>query len=258
MEIARELKDTNNAVREFVAATLERQLGQDWIEHCGISAEQTDIWRKKKAEAEAQVIPMSGAESPLFYAPFEDVISLIKLHWTNDFDGVFGDLDVTVAYLKTIARFLDPDQGRRELFIFQKHLALGVCGEIRARITAYRSLIEVGKEGFPRIESVKDSFGNIWTMGKPMRMKTNTILRVGDVVEYIITASDPEQMPLQYRILGYKWESSNILQLNINEKHVARDARINITIRSHRKFHAYPLGYDDRIVFEYQILPAQQ
>lgn len=257
MEIARELKDTDNVLREFIAAVLARNLGDDWMDRCGLDTERTELWRLKKAEAESQVQPMTGAEQPIFYAPFEDLIELVKSNWEQEFYAVFPDLTTTEAFLRTLARFIDPELGRRELFIFQKHLILGITGEIRARITAYRSLLEVGKEGFPRIESIKDSFGNLWTVGKPMRIKTNSTLRVGDVVEYIITATDPEQQPLQYRILGFKWESSNILRLEITGKHIARDGKVNITIRSNRKFHAYPLGYDDRVVFEYQILPAE-
>jgi len=256
MEIARELKDTDNALREFVAAVLARNLGEDWISKSGLDANRIELWRNKKAEAETQVQPMSGAEHPVFYAPFSDIIELVRLHWDVEFYAAFSDLSITESFLRTLEKYLDPDLGRRELFIFQKHLVLGITGEIRSRITAYRSLLEVGKEGFPRIESVKDSFGNIWTTGKPMRIKTNSTLRVGNVVEFIITASDPEQQPLQYRILGFKWESSNILRLTIEDKHVSRNTKVNITIRGNRKFHAYPLGYDDRVVFEYQILPA--
>lgn len=256
MEIARELKDTENALREFIAAVLARNLGEDWMDHCGLAKTRTENWRKRKAEAEALVQPMHGEEPPIFYAPFEDLITLIKKNWEHEFHSVFSDQVTIEAFLRTLERYLDPEQARRELFIFQKHLVLGITGDIRSRIIAYRSLVEVGKEGFPRIESVKDSFGNLWTSGKPMRLKTNTTLHVGDVVEFIITGYDPEQLPLQYRILGFKWESSNILRLNIEQKHVGRNAKVNITIRSNRKFHAYPLGYDDRVVFEYQILPA--
>jgi len=258
MEIARELKDTEDALREFIAAVMLRNLGENWIDDCGLPQTNTEVWRKRKAEAEAQVQPMHGEEAVIFYAPFEDLITIIKHHWELEFHSVFADQMTIEVYLKIMSSFLDPVQGRRELFIFQKHLVLGITGEIRSRIIAYRSLLEVGKEGFPRIESIQDSFGNLWTVGKPMRMKTNVTLRVGDVVEYIITASDPEQQPLQFRILGFKWESSNILRLQIEDKHVSRDAKVNITIRSNRKFHAYPLGYDDRVVFEYQILPPKE
>lgn len=258
MEIGREIKDTDSVLREFIAAVLARNLGENWLDECGLPQHTVDVWRKRKAEAEAQIQPMHGEEHVLFYAPFEDLILLIRENWEYEFHAVFNDLATCEVYLKTLAYFLAPDSGRRELFIFQKHLVLGITGDIRSRITAYRSLLEVGKEGFPRIESVKDSFGNIWTVGKPMRLKTNTTLRVGDVVEYIITASDPEQQPLQYRILGFKWETSNILRLKIEDKKIARDGKVNITIRSNRKFHAYPLGYDDRVVFEYQILPGSE
>ncbi len=256
MDIRREIKDTDSALRDFTAAVLVRNLGENWWNECGLSQKTIEAWRKRKAEVESKVQPMQGEENLLFYAPFEEMILLIIKNWEYEFNQVFDDVQTLEVYLKTLNHYLQPDVGRRELFIFQKHLVLGITGEIRARIIAFRSLNEVGKDGFPRIESVKDSFGNIWTVGKPMRLKTNATLRVGDVVEYIITASDPEQQPLQYRILGFKWETSNILRLKIEDKNIARDGKVNITIRSNRKFHAYPLGYDDRVVFEYQILPG--
>lgn len=255
MEIAREIKDTENALKEFVASILARNIGENWMDSCGLSREIIDEWRRKKAINEEQIRPMHGAEQPIFYADLADIIFLIHHNWESEFHSVFGDKVIIEAYIKTLGQFSHPEQGRRELFVFQKHLMLGITGDIRTRITTYRSLTEVGKEGFPRIESIKDSFGNLWTVGKPMRIKTNTNLHVGEVVEYIITAVDPVQLPLQYKIFGFKWETGNILHLKIEEKHVGRNAKVNIAIRSKRKFHAYPLGYDDRVVFEYQILP---
>jgi len=65
-------------------------------------------------------------------------------------------------------------------------------------------------------------------------------------------------MPIEYKIHGNKWQSGNILFFDVGEKHIKKEAQINITIRSGRKYHAYPLGYDDRIVFEYQILPKSK
>ena len=81
MEIARELKDTENALREFIAAVMLRNLGENWIDDCGLPQTNTEVWRKRKAEAEAQVQPMHGEEAVIFYAPFEDLITIIKHHW---------------------------------------------------------------------------------------------------------------------------------------------------------------------------------
>jgi hypothetical protein len=81
------------------------------------------------------------------------------------------------------------------------------------------------------------------------------MIHPGTTLEFIVQASDPEEKPLEFKIHGQKWQSGNILFFEVADKHVQKQAQINITIRSSRKFHAYPLGYDDRVVFEYQIIP---
>jgi hypothetical protein len=255
MELARSTKDAENALRDFIEYALEKNLGADWISNCGIPAPRIDVWRERKAQAEADLVPNAGEERLIHYAPFEDLYDLISENWIGHFQSAFTERDRLMTFMRILEEYRDPQQQRRELFVYQKHLLLGVTGEIRTRITAYRSLLEVGKEGYPRIEYVKDNLGNIWVPGKPRRLKTNLTLHPGMKVEFIVQASDPEELPLEYKIHGQKWQSGNILFFEVAEKHIQKQAQINITIRSSRKFHAYPLGYDDRIVFEYQILP---
>ncbi len=256
MELARAAKDAENALRDFLEYSLEKNLGSDWYSKCGLATARIDLWRERKAQAEADLVPNAGEERLIFYAPFEDLFVLISENWIGDFQSAFTERERLMTFMRIIEQYRDPQQNRRELFVHQKHLLLGVTGEIRAKITAYRSLLEVGKEGYPRIEYIKDSLGNIWVPGKPRRLKTNLTIHPGTSLEFIVQATDPEEMPLEYKIHGQKWQSGNILFFDVMEKHVQKQAQLNITIRSSRKFHAYPLGYDDRVVFEYQILPS--
>jgi len=255
MELARSIKDTENALRDFIDYSLERNMGSDWLIQCGIPSAKIDVWRERKAQSEIDASPNKGEERLIFYAPFQDLYDLIVENWIGDFQSAFTERDRLVTFLKILEEYRNPESLRRELFVYQKHLILGITGEIRAKITAYRSLLEVGKEGYPRIEYIKDSLGNIWVPGKPRRVKTNLTVRTGTTLEFIVQATDPEELPLEYKIHGQKWQSGNILFFEVSEKHVQKQAQINITLRSSRKFHAYPLGYDDRIVFEYQIVP---
>lgn len=254
MEPGRSTKDAENALRDFIEYSLEKNLGGDWMLHCGLPSAKIDVWRERKAQAEADLVPNAGEERLIHYAPFEDLYDLISNNWIGDFQSAFTERDRLLTFMRILEQYRDPEF-RRELFVYQKHLILGVTGEIRAKITAYRSLMEVGKEGYPRIEYIKDSLGNIWVPGKPRRLKTNLTIHPGITIEFIVQASDPEELPLEYKIHGQKWQSGNILFFEVAEKHIQKQAQINITIRSSRKFHAYPLGYDDRVVFEYQILP---
>ncbi len=258
MEIARSIKDAETALRDFLEYVFERNYGEEWPERCGLPAARIDVWRERKAQAETDTSPITGEERLLYHAPFEDLYDLIGENWVGDLQATFSDREKLITFLRILEEYRHADRYRRELFVHQKHLLLGITGEIRAQIIAYRSLMEVGKQGFPRIEYIKDDLGNVWVPGKPRRVKTNLTLRPGDTVEFIIKAHDPEEMPLEYKIHGQKWQAGNILFFEVADKHIKKQAQINITIRSSRKFHAYPLGYDDRVVFEYQIMPREK
>lgn len=258
MDIGQAIKDSENALRDFLEYSLERNLGADWTEKCSIPAARVDKWHERKAQSEIDSAPNSGEERILYYAPYEDLYDLISHNWIGDFQATFTDRDQLLAYLKVLEKYRHPDMQRRELLVYQKHLILGISGELRSKITAFRSLMEIGKEGYPRVEYIKDSLGNMWVPGKPRRVKTNCNLHPGMTIEFIVQANDPEGMPLEYKLHGDKWQSGNILFFTVAPKHVQKQAQLSITIRSPRKFHAYPLGYDDRVVFEYQILPNKK
>ena len=258
MNIGQAIKDAENVLRDFLEYSLERNLGTEWPEKCGLPKSLTDEWYRRKEQAETNSVPDAGEERLLFYAPFQDLYSLISQNWSGDFQSTFTDRDQLMTYLKILEQYRDPDQQRRDLFVYQKHLILGISGELRSKITAYRSIMEIRKEGYPRIEYIKDSLGNTWVPGKPRRVKTNSNLYPGMTVEFIVQAYDPEGMPLEYKLHGDKWQAGNVLFFKVAPKHVQKQAQFSITIRSPRKFHAYPLGYDDRIVFEYQILPSKK
>jgi hypothetical protein len=68
---------------------------------------------------------------------------------------------------------------------------LGISGEIRTRLIKYRSKQETSEDYFPRIESARDSLGNIYTFGSGNSIHTEMILRVGDTLDFTVTASDP-------------------------------------------------------------------
>jgi hypothetical protein len=87
------------------------------------------------------------------------------------------------VWLKELERYRDPDAHRRELLPHQKHLILGLSGEIRSRIVRFRSKQESADDVFPRFESVRDSLGSIWTPGGAMNLRmvnTGAILRPGE------------------------------------------------------------------------------
>ena len=198
-DISQALRDAENALRDFIASELSRLFGASWEDGSGVSPERLAKWRERKAvEAKRQE---SGVvdERLIYYADFYDLRTILKKHWSEVFSSALGDWKTIDVYLAELEKLRDPDAHRRELLPHQKQLALGISGEIRTRIVRYRSKRDTSDDVFPRIESARDSLGNMWIPDNSgLDVWTKMTLRVGDQVQFVVTARDPEDAPLEY------------------------------------------------------------
>jgi len=256
MDINQTLKDCENSLRDFVALTLEKQYGENWINKLELSPERVAEWEKRKQEDNLRHHATTIDENLINYASLDDLKHVLLVSWEGDFIDAFGDYKLMETYINILNRYRNPDIHRRPLLTFQKHLILGITGEIRNKLSVFRSYKELDREGFPRIESVRDNLGNIWVPGKPSRIKTAMTIHVGDVLEFVVTAIDPQDGDLLYSLNGKSWSTGNVLTQFIEPRHISKNSTFSVLVRSERKFHAFPMGYDDRIAFEYQVLPT--
>lgn len=256
------LKDAENALRDFIAATLQARLGTNWIAQCGVSPERLQRWEERKAtEAKRQI---SGVvdERLIYYADFYDLRTILKKHWEANFSEVFGEWKTMEVYLNELERLRDPDAHRRELLPHQQHLAIGIAGEIRARLVRYRSKQDTAEDYFPRIESARDNLGNILVAGMGRSRDTGLTLRSGDTLEFVVTATDPMGQELEYLVLPIPgrrrgWQTSNILSFTVTDAQIAKKFTVALCIRSPRPYHAHE-GFDDQRQFIYTVLPARR
>jgi hypothetical protein len=268
MEIAQDitqaLKDTENALRDFIAFVLRAKLGGSWLENCGVSSERLEKWKERKAQEEKRQASGAVERRLIYYADFYDLRTILKKHWSGEFSDALGDWKTIEVWLTELEKLRDPDAHRRELLPHQKHLILGLSGEIRTRLVRYRSRKETSEDYYPRIESVRDSLGNVYTYGED-HVFTGMRLRVDDVIDFVITATDPLGEPLQYAIMSMdmRWQDSNIISLRLTEKDVQKHFQVMLMVRSKRQFHANPDhilndgGYDDSVMFNYEVLPPK-
>ena len=255
MDIRQTLFDTQSTLRDFIDLILQNNIGQDWmLNSSGLSEKRLKQLEGRKAFFDEKRTAIQEENSLLNYTEFIDLRTILQRHWEGDFELAFGDWETISTYLNVLARYFDPDSHNRNLLTHQKHLILGISGAIRNRIALYRSWKEKGKRGFPVIESVRDNFGNLWVPGKPKKIRTDLTLTVDDLLEFVVTANDPEDADLEYKVYPNKWTQSNVLQIDVEDKNVGRDVNVHIAIRGPRKPHAYPLGYDDRITFVYDFV----
>jgi hypothetical protein len=263
MDITQSLKDTENSLRDFIAQVLRKKFGDTWVEECGVTDERIQHWRDRKLAEEQRQESGVVEERLIYYADFYDLRTILEKHW-SEFEDALGALKTMRVLLSELEKLRDPDAHRRELLPHQKHLALGIAGEIRTRLIRYRSKQETSEDYFPRIECARDSLGNIWTLNypSPIALVTGMTLRVADTVDFVITATDPLGAELEYSINVNRgdlsdWQKSNTVSLTISNAHVGRDVLITLFVRSPRNFHAKTLGYDHNITFVYDILPRK-
>lgn len=260
MDTTQALKDAENALRDFIAMTLRKMYGDNWEEESGVSSDRLDKWRERKKIEEKRQEAGVVEERLIYYADFYDLRTILKKHWSGDFSEAFGEWKTMEVWLTELEKLRDPDAHRRELLPHQQYLVLGISGEIRTRIVRFRSKQETSESYFPRIESVRDNFGNIWTIDNLTHsVPTDMNLREGDTIEFVVTASDPFGDSLQYGILSERainWQDSNVLSMVLERQHIGRNVKLSILIRSHRDYHA-ARPFDDHVDFWYNVLPAK-
>jgi len=135
----RALKDAENALRDFIAQTLERALGNGWESNCGVTEGRLTKWRERKQTESSCQETGTTEERLLYYADFYDLKTILKKHWAQYFTQALGDWKIMEVLLAELEKLRDPDAHRRELLPHQHHFALGISGEIRTRISRYRS-----------------------------------------------------------------------------------------------------------------------
>jgi len=260
MDLTQALKDAENSLRDFIANILRNKFGDKWIENCGVSEDRIERWKERKDIEEKRQETGAVEERLLYYADFYDLKNILKKHWI-EFTAALGDWKTMEVWLSELEKLRDPDAHRRELLPHQKHLALGISGEIRTRLVKFRSKQETSEDYFPRIDSARDNLGNIYTYGNSNSILTGMTLRVGDILDFIITASDPLGENLQYSIsidLGDRsaWQDNNTFSVTFTEANIGKLVLIRLFIQSHRNYHASSI-WDDYVEFFYTVLPSK-
>ena len=260
VDITQSLKDAENALRDFISSILSKKFGGEWVDKCGVSPERVQRWQERKGEEEKRQKFGTIDERLIYYADFYDLKTILKKNWDGEFSEAFGDWKTMEVWLDELCKLRDPDAHRRELLPHQKHLGVGIAGEIRTRLVRYRSKKETSEDYFPRIESVRDSLGNMYPSDTGDYVLTKKILHPNDIIDFVITASDPYDAPLEYGIKAniYRnvlWQKENSFSVKI-DKYVRKRFIITLYIRSPRRFRAYE-DHDDSVEFYYTLLPLK-
>ena len=258
MDVFQRLMDAEYALKDHVETALQEKIGPDWVARCGIGEERLDKWAERR---DAALLSGEGVEPRLLgYCDLSDLAFILREHWSAVFSEVFGDLATMEVYLRVLERYRD--SGRRQLWMYEKCLIVGISGEMLAKIATYRHHSETAGDYFPRIDEVLDNMGNHWTCGMGKMVFTKSLLKPGDDLEIVVKVFDPESWTLKYGIkpdssLEISWSDSNCLFYRVQEGDVKQPFFVTLLVRSRRNYHAMG-SFDDFVNLGYAVVPQKK
>lgn len=261
MDVSQALKDTENSLRDFISLVMSRRFGQNWLSSGGIDRDKIQKWEQRKEE-DRKRLGVTIDERLFYYADFYDIKTLLEKNWDAipEFSAALGKKKEVMYWLEKLEGFRNPEAHRRELLPHQKHLVLGIEGEIRMRLISYRNKQETKDDYYPRIEFARDSLGNGYVPEHSgFVFNTETKLRPDDKVDFVITARDPLGEELLYALRtnsaqGIAWQKDNSFSVCVQNRDVGARFIVQMMVKSQREFRQHQ-EYDDDARFEYEVLP---
>lgn len=256
-----DISNLENSIRDFLVDHLRRKYGDDYEKHFGVSSERIKIWNAR-FEEEGKKFPTTAIEQRLiYYSDFYDLTTIIRKNW--DIDAIrncFEKFKKIEFYLEELEKYRNPTAHSRDFLKHQEYLIAGISGELRSKIAKYRNMEENVENYFPRIELVRDNYGNFWKIGEEKHIFTKSVLKPGNVIEFTVTAIDPEDLPLSYYCSGLKENTpENKLVVTLTDNEIGVKSPISIGIRSSREYRKIKGNQlDEWVTFYYDIIPNKK
>lgn len=296
MEPGIALARLERALRQVMESCYSGALGPDWL-NTVTKPEQITAWASRATVEAAKRTRRGVAGVPaagLAYANLHDLRQILHAHWEpvaaalgplrevaallERFDNLTAEQAAKREVLALLDRFDDLRNTvahSRELLPFEKDLLAGIAGDIGNRVTIHMSNQDPGGDYYPRIDSVRDAFGNEPTAealatGTTPFVETGMRLRPGDVVTFTCQGTDPQGRQLDWGLqngrvgmgghdsffVAQSSGSDVTLDWEVTDDDVRIRAQIFVVLRAAgTQFHRE--GWvDQQVVFAYRVDPA--
>jgi len=257
-----DLTTTETVLRDLAEELLREAHDDDWLAKSGLTEERIEKLHEGRDEERRRREGGKVSERLIHYAQFWDLETIFVKNWEL-FKDCFGDQKELRFHLRRLGTYRNPEAHSRDLLPFEEHLVMGITGEIRNKVTIFRSSRQDEPEHFPRIESAKDSFGNVPSgdVGD-LSVDTDLTLRPGDRVTFDLRAWDPHGRSWTWTVAydlqghsGFEIEGDRIVW-NVGEEHIRERAQLIIFLVGSGPYHRHGT-VDDRVSFWYRVLPRR-
>jgi hypothetical protein len=255
-------------LRGLIREVLSTRYGESWLDQAGLSSDSI-AHASGRLDAERKRRPGTRvSEETIDYLQFYELKTIIEKHWEM-FRPILGPkLGEFRTYFDRLNDLRDADAHNRVLLPFERDLVSGIAGEIRNRITIFRSEMGPKREYYPRIESVVDNFGTAYDFAAeayPGPVYSDLELTVGTTVEFDCAGWDPHGRELSWMLrttnssgeTSVRDEASGTnarLRFSIDSREVGEGLRANLHVTSDGKYHRHGV-YDDWVTFIYHVVP---
>lgn len=263
--VSEALAAAENALRDLIETVLGGT--PDWLKASGLSPERiAKMEGRQQVEAKSRGGGVANVERRvLYFAELYDLQTILDKHWQK-FAPCLGDRKTFLPMFDRMEDLRNPEAHGRELLPFERHLALGIAGEIRNRVAIFRSGSEPTKQYFPHIEAIRDQFGHVvsGTSHGPASglAETGITLHPGDEVVFELRAWDPEGVALRWEFAIPSHEASRsiapeegLFTWRVRDVHIGERVMAFFSIVSSRPYHRNG-DDDDFAMFAYRVLPT--
>jgi Swt1-like HEPN len=233
------VREAENALRELISSVLQRDIGPDWLDKSGLSAERLARLPDRLRE-EQQRRPLQKADSrPIYYTDLPDLTTIVSKHWDKfkPFLGDKKDFDVFIGRLEDLR---NPEGHHRGLWPYEVDLAFGISGTFRQALASARSELDQLDRHYPRFEEITDNFGNSWTPSYILAtMPTKSVVHSGDRITFRIDAWNPTPEPVEFEVwvVGgtvVHWTTQTMIAISLADEEINRSVFVEVKLRSAR------------------------
>ncbi len=254
------------SLRQLATLVLGAKFGPDWITKIGLKPSTVAILSERRDVEVQRRAPARVDQDLVAYLYLSELRWIVCQH-SREFAPILGKKAHYEPFLLRLEGLRNAPCHGRTLLRHERALVEGIAGDIRNRVTIYRSSMDETQKHYPVIESVVDSFGNKIEGGEApvlwRQVHTDLVLAVGEKVHFECRGRDAQDRELIWTLsrgrspaLDFTPVVGNAVTLTwtVSRDDVGTSAYAFIDLRSDGEFHAHQ-RYDDRVAFRYRVDP---
>jgi hypothetical protein len=258
MEILNQYETT---LRDIIVIALQNHFKEKWEDHYSVTEERINTWKDNQIRETAKRRGVNTENRLIYYSEIYDLRTIIIKNWDHIFSDVFVDRKKFEVFHSIVEDCRNSISHSRDVPNYQKKMIESIVDDFRTKIVLYNTKFNQPENFFITILKAADNYGNNYdhTRKREWFWKDDklTLLRVGELIEFSISAFDPQDRELHYSVISnYKMvlekQKQNNLRIKVTNEMIAQKSTFTIIVEP-------AAGYEEKqfVSFDYCIVPAR-